>query len=115
MKNWLTFTFPQTCTSNRLNLIRKIFSSFNSLLYLSALNEGLPFIFLEAIDYRKKLLAISNETTDEFLRLFGIDTYCEERLLLMVKRGAAFDFKYETSDLLKLGYNECNGKLFDLI
>ena len=94
---------------------KKIFSSFNSLLYLSALNEGLPFIFLEAIDYRKKLLAISNETTDEFLRLFGIDTYCEERLLPMVKRGASFDFKYETSDLLKLGYKECNGKLFDLI
>jgi hypothetical protein len=94
---------------------KKIFSSFKSLLYISTLNEGLPFIFLEAIDYQKQILAIGNETTDEFLSVFGIQSYSEEQLCSMVQRGVSFELRYEASDLLQLSYDECNGKLVQLL
>lgn len=51
----------------------QIYRRFETLLHLSSLNEGLPFVFFECVVYRKQLFALDNPTTDEFLREVGVE------------------------------------------
>jgi glycosyltransferase involved in cell wall biosynthesis len=49
----------------------KVYQSFKTLVHLSQLNEGLPFVFFESIQFRKSLLVCENPSTDDVVRDLG--------------------------------------------
>ncbi len=49
----------------------EIYGSFGSLLHLSNLNEGLPFVFFECVQYGVPLIALDNPTTNDILHAMG--------------------------------------------
>lgn len=48
-----------------------IYTSFKTLLHLSTLNEGLPFVFFECIKFCKKIIILENPTTNTIVKYFG--------------------------------------------
>lgn len=88
-----------------------IFESFKCLLFLSDLNEGLPFVFFEAIDYRKRILAKSNETTQDFLRAFNVISHSKQSLLEIIGNTNGENFEFSDSLLENYSYQNCNKKL----
>ena len=62
----------------------EIYRSFEILLHLSSLNEGLPFVFFECIVFQKLLFAYENPTTNEFLREVGVEPVFPRRISMEV-------------------------------
>lgn len=86
-----------------------IYSSFRILLHFSTLNEGLPFVFFEAVDFRKPLVALMNSSTDTFLSLIGITAHPEASIRSQTIEDLAA-IPFVTNDLKSLCSYELTNK-----
>lgn len=50
---------------------KTIYASFETLLHLSTLNEGLPFVFFECIKFNKYIIVLENPTTNSIVKYFN--------------------------------------------